>query len=244
MRLLVSVSNSAEALAAMSGGADIIDAKDPLAGPLGPVSSARFCEIAEAIGGARPVTAALGDATDGIAIESAARATVAAGAVLVKVGFSGVSAVARATSLLEAAVSGAKEGGRERVDRSPLGQAGVVAVAYADHHRATSLAPASLTAAAVRAGVRGMLLDTFDKSGPGLRQLMSFEELSDWVANAHRSGLLVAVAGRLTADDLFWVRSSGADVAGVRGAACDGGRTAPIAQNRVQALRRLCGAQT
>jgi len=242
VRLLVSVSNGAEALAALAGGADIVDAKDPLAGPLGAVSSDRFCEIAHAVGGTRPVTAALGDAIGGDAIESAARATVSAGAVLVKVGFAGICSVARATELLEAAVSGANEGGRAARDRSELGPPGVIAVAYADHPRATSIPAGSLTTAAASAGVRGLLIDTFDKSGPGLRQLLSLEELAAVVAGAHRAGLLVAVAGKLTAEDLAWVRSSGADIAGVRGAACDGGRTAAIARSRVQALRHLCEA--
>ena len=35
MQLLVSVSDGDEAAAALAGGADIIDAKDPVAGPLG-----------------------------------------------------------------------------------------------------------------------------------------------------------------------------------------------------------------
>jgi uncharacterized protein (UPF0264 family) len=242
VRLLVSVSNGAEALAALAGGADIVDAKDPFAGPLGAVSSDRFCEIARAVGNARPVTAALGDAIDRDAIESAARDTVSAGAVLVKVGFAGVCAVAGATELLYAAVSGATEGGREPLGPSELGPPGVIAVAYADHPRATSIPPGPLAAAAARAGVRGLLLDTFDKSGPGLRQLMSLEELATLVASAHRAGLLVAVAGKLAEEDLAWVRRSGADIAGVRGAACEGGRTASIKTARVQALRVLCDA--
>ena len=39
MQLLVSVRNEIEAVAAVAGGADIIDAKEPLAGALGAVSS-------------------------------------------------------------------------------------------------------------------------------------------------------------------------------------------------------------
>src|SRR5688572_26078519 len=87
MRLLVSVSNASEAAAALEGGADLIDAKDPLEGPLGAVSRDQLRGIYGAVAGARPVTAALGDATDERALERAAREFTADGASLVKVGF-------------------------------------------------------------------------------------------------------------------------------------------------------------
>jgi hypothetical protein len=37
------------------------------------------------------------------------------------------------------------------------------------------------------------------------------------------------------------VRDTGADIAGVRGAACDGGRAGRVAAHRVALLRTLCG---
>ena len=45
MHLLVSVRNAEEAAAALAGGADVIDAKDPAAGALGPVPVQVFREI-------------------------------------------------------------------------------------------------------------------------------------------------------------------------------------------------------
>ena len=65
--------------------------------------------------------------------------------------------------------------------------------------------------------------------------------LARWVGAAHDAGLLVAVAGRLTADDLAIVRDAGADIAGVRGAACEGGRTGRVSAEKVAFLRELCG---
>ena len=53
MQLLVSVRSAEEAAAALAGGADLIDAKDPAAGPLGPVSLERFREIVVEVAGAR-----------------------------------------------------------------------------------------------------------------------------------------------------------------------------------------------
>jgi hypothetical protein len=240
MQLLVSVANGDEAAAALAGGADIIDAKDPAAGPLGAVTIAVLREISRTVKvraanddlarGARLLTAALGDATDEGAVERAACASASAGAKLVKVGFSGITDSARAAALLRAAMRGATAG--------PSGGCGVVAVAYADAEQAASLSPDDLVDAAASAGTTGVLLDTAIKSGPGLRGLLSEDALSAWVARAHQAGLMVAVAGRLQADDFEFVRNARADIAGVRGAACDGGRTGRVTAERVCLLRR------
>jgi hypothetical protein len=52
----------------------------------------------------------------------------------------------------------------------------------------------------------------------------------------------VVLAGKLTADDLPFARDAGADIAGVRGAACDGGRTGRVAARKVRLLQSLCAA--
>ena len=228
MRLLVSVATATEAMAALEGGADVIDAKDPSAGALGAVSIETLRSIHAAVAGRRLVTAALGDATDEAESESAAGAFAAAGAHLVKLGFAGTTNADRVAALIAAAVRGVQ---------STRGQSvGVIAVAYADANRANSLQPAAVVGEASRAGATGVLLDTADKNGPGLRRLFSVEALTEWVDRAHRAGLLVALAGRLTAADLELVRDAGADIAGIRGAACDGGREGTVTADRVSVL--------
>ena len=234
MRLLISVADAAEASEALVGGADIIDAKDSLAGALGAVSVEALREIHAAVAGTRPVTAALGEASWEAAIERAAAAFTEAGATVVKVGFSGISSTARAAALVAAAVRGAKTGSGDR--------AGVVAVAYADADRVASLAPADLTKVAAHSGADGLLIDTADKRGPGLLRLVEPDALATLVAQAHEAGLFVVLAGKLTADDLPIARAAGADIAGVRGAACDGGRTGRVAVRKVRLLRSLCAA--
>ena len=59
-----------------------------------------------------------------------------------------------------------------------------------------------------------------------------------FVSSVREAGLFVALAGQLTADDLPFVRDAGADIAGVRGAACDGGRNGHVSAERVRALRQ------
>ena len=231
MHLLVSVRNAEEAASALAGGADVIDAKDPEAGTLGAVAVQVFREIRTLVGDARPVTAALGDASDAAAIERAARVSAEAGARFVKVGFAGIGSTATIADILAAAVFGSRAVSVEKT--------GVVAVAYADAARVSSVAFDDLLRVGSLSGAEGVLVDTADKRGPGLRQLVTPETLSRWVADAHDAGMFIAVAGKLTADDLSFVRDSGADIAGVRGAACEGGRTGRVS---VEKVRLLTGA--
>jgi uncharacterized protein (UPF0264 family) len=226
MQLLVSVANGADASAALAGGAHIVDAKNPRAGALGAVSRDALTEIHIAVGGARPVTAAIGDASDEAAIERLSFEFAALGTAIVKVGFGGIRSTERVTALITAARRGVESGSR--------GHSGVVAVGYADDP--AGVAPAALVAIAASAGARGVLLDTADKRGPGLPALIEPRTLAAWVARAHHHGLWVALAGKLTADDLPVVRDAGADVAGVRGAACEGDRTARISTDKVRQL--------
>ena len=224
MQLLISVSDAIEASAALDGGADIIDAKDPASGALGAVTLDVFREIHTLVGGVRLVTAALGDAVDEASTGTIAGEYARAGARLVKIGFAGINSHARVATLLAAARDGAAE------------HAGVIATAYADADRVASLDPFALVDAAAAAAVTGVLLDTADKQGPGLRELMSSATLRAWVAAARDARLLVAVAGKLTADDFAMVNDAGVDIVGVRGAACDNGRTGCISAARVHQL--------
>ena len=229
MRLLVSVASASEAEAALAGGADVIDAKDPLSGALGAVSLATLREIHVAVDGHRPVTAALGDAIDEDDIERAAFEYSAAGSAFVKIGFASVTDSAQVERLTRGAVRGAS------TEEQRL--CGVVAVAYADAGGVTSPTPDALIDVAARAGAMGVLLDTSDKHGPGLRQLMTSDRVATWVRRAHDAGLIVALAGKLKGEDLSWVQDCGADIAGVRGAACEHGRTGRVAADKVRQLR-------
>jgi uncharacterized protein (UPF0264 family) len=225
MQLLVSVADAIESAAALDGGADIIDAKDPASGALGAVTLDVLREIHALVGGVRVVTAALGDALDEASAERTANAYARAGARLVKIGFAGVASHARVATLLAATRDGAAE------------RAGVIATAYADADRVASLDPFAIVDAAAAAAVTGVLLDTADKHGPALRELMSPATLRAWVATARDARLIVAVAGKLTADDFRIVNDVGADIVGVRGAACDNGRTGCIVAARVRQLK-------
>ena len=150
-----------------------------------------------------------------------------------KLGLWGPSTRDEAVAVLRAA--------REAVD----GDAAVVACAYADAARVPSgpLPPGELVAAAREAGVAGCLLDTAIKDGRGLLSWLDPETLAGLVAEAHGAGLEMALAGELRAEDLPAIRATGADIAGVRSAACrDGRRAAALDPARIARLRALCRA--
>ena len=223
MRLLVSVRNATEAAAALAGGADIVDAKEPLNGALGPVTSSVLHAIAATVAGAAPLSVALGDAgTDDIAV--GVQAAAAVGAAFVKVGFAGARDHDRVAPGVTA---------RTRL----IVPTALILVAYADHEQAGAPAPDTLIALGQRLKAAGILLDTYDKRGPSLTAMMNGRSLRAFVTRAQSAGQLVALAGRLTPDDLDVVLATGADIVGVRGAACDGGRAGVVSAARVQALR-------
>lgn len=225
MQLLVSVRSRDEALDALHGGADLIDAKEPAVGALGAVSLSTFASIAECVGNDVPVTAALGDADDERSLEDLARAFGQAGAAFVKVGFAGIDSQDRVCSMLAAAQRGVTATG-----------ATVVAVAYADHDRVAAPSPDVIVASAAAVGAQGVLLDTATKDSVGLLQRFDERGLGVWVRRVHAGGMFAALAGQLRAVDLAVVRSVGANIAGVRGAACDHDRTGRINAAKVRVL--------
>jgi uncharacterized protein (UPF0264 family) len=229
VKLLVSVVSAAEARAALRGGADVIDVKDPSRGALGAPAPAVVAEIVAAVGGVAPVSVALGDlpaaeGRDGLAAAErrdglpAALITAARGAAFVKAGLRGDvdSAVARLTAL-----------------RDVVGpHTGVVAAAYADAERCGALAPSVLPEVVTRAGIAGALVDTCVKDRRGLYAWLTPAELEDLIA---RTPGTFAVAGQLGLDELTRV---GADFVGVRSAVCGGDRTGMLDAELVAQAQR------
>jgi (5-formylfuran-3-yl)methyl phosphate synthase len=233
VRLLVSVVDADEARVAAAAGADIVDVKNPAEGSLGAPSPSVIAAVRGTVPAELPVSAAIGDmpnlpGTAALAALGAARS----GATFVKVGLWGAATEAEAVDLLRAVRDGA------------AGSV-VVAGAYADAARVPDapLAPQLLPRVARAAGVGVCLLDTAVKDGRGLLDWLSPDALTSLVAEAHAAGLEAALAGALRMEDLSVVRATGADIVGVRSAACgDGRRSGPLEAARVRALRAACAA--
>jgi uncharacterized protein (UPF0264 family) len=232
MQLLVSVQDAAEACVAVECGADVIDAKNPSRGPLGPIDARVLHAITAAVRGRKPVSAALGDVDadvgpDVVSAEAAAAAGVAFAKVSVDQSGGGCTNATRVAQLVDLL----------RRHERPGSPCGLVLAAYADG-TADAGQPDAVLEVASRWGASGILLDTCRKGGPGLFDLMPLDDVTTWVAAGHAAGLLVALAGSLGAADVARARATGADLIGVRGAACDGGREGRISAERVRALAR------
>ncbi len=224
MRLLVSVVSASEATRAVAGGADIIDVKDPGEGALGAPAPRVVSEVVEVVGGAAPVSVALGDLPDlPHTAALAARGAAVCGAAYVKVGLRGVRELDRAVALMSAVADAVGD------------QVAVIAAAYADARALDppALEPAWLPALVERTGIAGALVDTFVKDGRGLYGWLSEAELTELVSGTRAAGGTFGVAGQLRLGELCRVP---ADVVGVRSAVCRGSdRTAHLEQALVAA---------
>ncbi len=231
MRLLVSVRDAAEARSALAGGGEIIDAKEPAAGALGPVSAAALRAIRLVVPAAIPCSAALGDVAS-VAEVTRAFADIDVPLSFVKLGFRGITDSVRVQALLAAAVAAA---------RTRPGVPKVVAVAYADHARMASLAAAEFPAVVRNAGAAGLLVDTGLKEGGDLFDHESPAQLLSLAQSLTAFGAFLALGGSLDVPRFHDVLATGAAIVGVRGAACVGGRDGVIDEGRVRRLSRELG---
>ena len=231
MRLLVSVISAGEVAAALSGGADILDVKNPAEGSLGAPAPAELCRIRA--GAPRPqlISVAIGDVPDlpgTVALAALGAAT--CGADYVKVGLRGPQTEAAAVRLMAAVCSALAD----------YPEVAVIAALYADAARAGTLSPSLLPGIAQAAGAAGCLLDTAVKDGRSVFEFLTPRVVSRLARAAHDAGLLFALAGTLGRADLPLVQDLGVDIVGVRSAACrDGRRAGPLDADRVRELRDL-----
>jgi len=227
MKLLVSPINTEEAVAALNGGADIIDVKNPKEGSLGANYPWVIRGIREAVEGKRPISAALGDfsykpGTAALAAYGAA----AAGADYVKIGLYDINTEEQAYEMLSGIVESVKD-----MDVT------VVACGYSDHERINSINPKLLPAIGEKAGVDLVMVDTGLKDGRSTFEFMTEEELIEFVNDAHSRGLETAIAGTIKFDDIPALKRIQPTIIGVRGIVCGGDRSTSIKQELVEKLR-------
>jgi uncharacterized protein (UPF0264 family) len=222
-RLLVSVRDADEARLAVEVGVDLVDVKEPHAGPLGAATSETIAEIARVVGGRRPLSVALGELDD---FERSPR-VLPAGVGFAKLG------LARCAGRCD------WPGRWQRVLESLPAGVAPVAVIYADHEQARSPAARPILAQAIKLGCRGVLVDTFDKRGGGLVEHWPIDQIAWLVRAAHEAGLLAVLAGRLTIPVIGELLPLEPDYIAVRGAACAADRAGTISAQRLVELVEL-----
>lgn len=235
-RLLASVTDASEALAALGAGVDVLDLKDPAAGALGACppqvlrAVVRLRETHDP-GTTRPaVSAAIGDLQDDGApglMALAAAGACACGVDFVKVGVRFVDPD-RAVAALHAVARAVREVG---------GTTRIIAATYVDL-AATGAAcePEALVAIAARAELDGCLVDTAIKDGRTLFNHATPDRLARFVTACRGAGLLCALAGSIRLEDLPRAVALGSDYIGARGALCTGGRSGRLDAGRVRAF--------
>lgn len=227
--------DAAEARTALAGGADLIDVKDPAAGALGAADPSTLRAIRAVVTPPAELSAALGDASGPAGTFAlAALGAASCGAEYVKVGLFGVRAARAAVQLLAGVVTAAQGAGTGTR---------VVAVAYADALRVGAFPALEVPALARAAGAYGVLLDTFAKDGTTSLYALGERDTGVFLYTAHAYGLQAGLAGSLGLEEVGRARMLGADLVGVRGAACEGGRLGRVTADRVRRLRAaLSGA--
>lgn len=230
-RLLVSVRSADEAHAAIAGGADIIDVKEPTAGSLGRASSVAMQAVADVVGQSPsiPCSVALGELRDvlverpEIVIPSAVR--------WVKLGLSGCA--------------GQPDWSQRWSDwRATIETpAAWIAVAYVDADRAEAPSVNDVLTAAIDTGGAGLLLDTYCKTSGTLLDCMAIPQLRAITQRARFAGLMIAFAGRVQLDDLPTLIELQPDLIAVRSAVCrNHDRTAAVDATLVAEFRQAMHA--
>jgi len=245
-QLLVSVRNVSEAFAAVAGGVDIIDVKEPLHGSLGCAAPTTIREISIALssidGFSTPLSLALGELTEWDCTPTCPQ-----------VGFQAqndrrtdLQAAINCSSpqFLKLGLAGTLPSSKnwrtqwQRVQASIPGHHSWVAVAYADHTRAAAPTVTEVLLAAIETRAAVLLIDTHTKDGTSLCDHLTFNELKSLRHETSRHGIQLAIAGRIAISDLPHLMTLQPDIIAVRGAVCEqGDRTASICEKRIHEFR-------
>jgi hypothetical protein len=245
--LLVSVRNAIEARAALGGGCDVLDVKEPARGALG---MADVAAIANVVACSRtrhspvPISVALGEAAEWTSSRSIPR--LPAEIVYLKLGTAGQEETADWTASFAAVKRRFDELGQSMpvaVAESTVAVAcrsapGWIVVAYADWQIAHGPAPEDVIAKASECGCTGVLIDTYSKGRLRLLDWLDGPRLCSLAIQARALGQTFALAGRLQIGDLRQVLAAGPDTVGIRSAACHQGiRSGEIDAAAVRAFR-------
>lgn len=221
--------NIVEARAALAGGADILDVKNPKEGSLGANFPWAIRAVVDLAKGQVPVSATIGDldykpGTGSLAALGAA----VSGADYIKAGLLGVRTQEQAVEMLEGITKSVKDYDPDKK---------VVAAGYSDYVRANSVSPMLLPIAAAKAGADLVMVDTAIKDGRSTFEFMSETELRNFIDLGHAEGLEVALAGTIGFQHLELLKRLNPDIIGVRGIVCGGDRRSAVKAELVEKLK-------
>jgi uncharacterized protein (UPF0264 family) len=228
-KLLVSVRNPEEAEAALAGGAEWIDLKEPQRGPLGAVDASIAAETAARTVGRASLSAAAGELRDWASGSSRTLLEIDGISVL-KLGLAGY----RGRPWQQAWLAAKREievAGKQ-----------LAAVVYADAAAAAAPCWREVLRAAREGACRWVLIDTFHKRAGNVLSCWDASELRQVLQVSGEEGRTVVAAGRLDLTAIANLPLELVSIVGVRGAACEGGRSGRVCSKRVAELRGALSA--
>jgi uncharacterized protein (UPF0264 family) len=221
--LLVSVRSGAEAEAALAGGVDLIDIKEPANGSLGRADDRVIADILRQVADRRPVSAAMGELLAFHAPSFAVHPSL----VYLKWGLSQCRSHPWQDWLRD------RIGTIETFAESPQ----VVAVAYADATLADAPPVPDVVDFACANRGRVLLIDTFVKdNGKNLLDWLSVEQLAAIHRQCRAANVRLALAGSLREGDIAELLPLQPDWLAVRGMVCEQGRDSAICAEKVRRL--------
>lgn len=214
-KMLASVNGLDEALFIQNYPVDIIDLKQPSQGALGALAVDDVKQIVAKLGGDKLISATVGDLPmQPDQVFSATQTMAYTGVDYVKIGFF---------------PGGDWQGCIDQLARLTGQGIALIAVLFADTQ------PDFLIIQDLKkAGFKGVMLDTMDKSLGSLTQILSQAELIAFIGQARQADLLTGLAGSLTQADIIDLLPLQADYLGFRGALCQQQcRTAQLDATRI-----------
>ncbi len=221
-QLLVSVRNAAEAIAALEGGADWIDVKEPSRGSLGAADASTIDEVLRVVDGRVPVSAAFGELVDE------------------PPGLSRRDKPAGSSNYIRLAKCGLAGSGNNWQQSwlhwtSALPPScGAVLVAYAEESRANAPSLKDIVSFAIEVRPAAVLIDTAIKDHQTLLDHFDVAKLNPLLGSLRKNDIPFALAGSLKLDSVPSFLSLAPGWLAVRGAVCDDGRNGVVSAEKVR----------
>lgn len=233
--LLVSVVNNKETEAALQGGADIIDLKNPLEGALGAPYPRVIEEVCQTLNGKGSFSIAIGEFPG----KPCAASLAAMGCAFFQPDFIKIAFLPDTPrkeilhTLQEIKLSCCVIRGEKIMQ--------IVSVVFADTLNSAAWSLDDFAALSREGGASGCLIDTWEKNGRSLRDCLNEEEIEGFINSCHDQGLFSGLAGALKFSDILPLKKLKPDLIGVRSAVCGGDRIrGTVSPESVSYLKDLC----
>lgn len=215
--LMISVINGDETLAALVGGADIIDVKNPAEGALGAPTPAMIMNVCSVLKRNKPFSIALGEFPG----KPGAAALAALGSAHFKPNYVKIAFLPHSTpEEIRETLQEIKKSLSYAVQK-PIS---LVVVAYADTLRYTSWNLSDFATISREGGADGCLVDTWEKKNKSLLDYLAWGEIEQFIAACQQRQLFCGLAGSLRAAEVMTLSRLQPDIIGVRSAVCGGDR--------------------